>query len=141
MMLDLDSPSRTTPMYRGLNLWTVTNIPGSAVHEGEVLCLCSFQVTCSHTKFCCPQQIVSYCPPLPCRNTGMHRIAFYLFEQRDGKISVGPDSLPRIAEGEYKARRNFKLQDFSATYALKPCGVSFFQVRFLNDMAQNSSFL
>lgn len=61
LLVDPDEPCRTQPTDREHILWAVTNIPGTEVSQGEVL--------------------LSYEPPAPAFNSGLHRCIFMLYKQ------------------------------------------------------------
>lgn len=66
IMTDPDAPSRADPKFREVRHWTVVNIPGNKVAEGETLI-----------------EFIGSGPP---KDTGLHRYIFLVYQQ-SGKLA------------------------------------------------------
>lgn len=66
IMTDPDAPSRADPKFREVRHWTVVNIPGNKVAEGETLI-----------------EFIGSGPP---KDTGLHRYIFLVYKQ-SGKLA------------------------------------------------------
>jgi len=85
--------------------WMVTNISGSDLSSGQVLC--------------------NYLPPLPMKHGGGHRYVFILFEQLDGETHF--DVFPHSSVKDYDERKSWNTFKFQEKYGLKPKGMAFFK--------------
>lgn len=90
-MVDPDAPSRAEPIYREIEHWLVVNIPGSDVSKGDI--------------------IASYIGSAPPQGSGLHRYAFFLYEQSE---LIDIEELQQAEEN----RRNFSIRDFAKKYEL-----------------------
>ncbi|CAH2051983.1 unnamed protein product, partial [Iphiclides podalirius] len=60
-MIEIDLPTRASPLLRAFLHWLVGNIPGNEVTKGETL--------------------AAYVPPVPPPATGLHRYVFLIYQQ------------------------------------------------------------
>lgn len=68
LFVDSDAPSRQNPAFREVRHWSVVNIPGKNVNNGEA--------------------IVDFIGSGPPKDTGLHRYIFLVFKQKNGKVTV-----------------------------------------------------
>ncbi|XP_037948323.1 protein D2-like [Teleopsis dalmanni] len=107
IMTDPDAPSRAEPKFREWHHWLVTNIPGSAIDQGDVL-----------------TEYVGSAPP---KNTGLHRYVFLLYKQ-PGKVQFNE---PNISKTSGSNRGKFSAKKFSAKYKLgDPIAANFYQAEY-----------
>jgi len=106
ILTDPDAPSRQNPMYREWRHWTVVNIPGNNIADGDTL--------------------FEYIGSGPPKDTGLHRYVFLLYKQA-GKIAVdekriGKEGIPRMRT---------KAKDFAGKYNLgDPVAINFYQAQY-----------
>lgn len=95
VLIGPDYPSPNNPMMFGYIHWVVTNIPGSAVDQGNT--------------------VLEYQGPVIPPNTGFHRHLFILFRQNSGPINVPPINRRNDFAVTYFAR-NYNLGYFAANF-------------------------
>jgi large subunit ribosomal protein L38 len=93
--------------------WLVTNIPGSDMSQGQVLC--------------------DYLPPMPKKHAGGHRYVFLLFEQLDGETQF--DAFPEGALKEFVQRKNWNTFKAQERFGLRPKGLAFFKATWDTDVS------
>lgn len=74
IMSDPDAPSRADPKFREVCHWTVVNIAGTDINNGDT--------------------VFDYIGSGPPEGTGLHRYVFLLFKQADGKVQVDEEHVP-----------------------------------------------
>lgn len=105
-MVDPDAPSRAEPTYREIEHWLVVNIPGDDISKGDV--------------------IAEYIGSGPPEGSGLHRYAFFLYEQ-SGKMDF-----EELQETEVN-RYNFSIRKFAEKYEMgSPIAGNFYQAQYEN---------
>lgn len=110
MMVDPDIPLKDTDQD-AFNHYTVVNVPGNKVEQGQVL--------------------ADWIPPAPPKDTGVHRYIWIVLEQPQ-RLDVADQ--PTRSSTDFN--RVFQFQEFIHRYQLKPKGLSFHRTQFDNDVAQ-----
>lgn len=67
LIIDPDSPSRESPMFREFRHWMVMNIPETAVDKGD--------------------EVLGCITPFPPEDSGLHRYVFLVYKQLNGKVT------------------------------------------------------
>lgn len=107
ILTDPDAPSRQDPKFREFRHWTVVNIPGNKVADGETL--------------------FEYIGSGPPEGTGLHRYIFLIYKQ-NGKLSF--DDEPRVSNRSRDHRRLFSTRKFADKYKLELIAGNFYQAQF-----------
>lgn len=102
VMLDPDMPSREKPIARELLHLMITNIPGTDVSKGH--------------------QVADYVSAGPPMSTGLHRIVFLLFRQKN-RLS---DKMKLTNQARFK----FSIKKFAKSFKLSaPIAANFYQTK------------
>lgn len=108
IMTDPDAPSRTEPKFREFRHWTVVNIPGNHIEEGDVLS--------------------AYVGSGPPKGTGLHRYVFLVYKQ-PGKLSFEGEQ--RVGNNSRENRPKFSAAQFSKKYNMGvPVAGNFYQAEY-----------
>ncbi|KAL1501886.1 hypothetical protein ABEB36_007126 [Hypothenemus hampei] len=106
-MVDPDGPRTTDSKPNIWNHWTVGNIPGNKISQG--------------------QPLVEYLPPCPQQNTPLHRYTYMIYKQ-PRRINF---SEPKIPATSYQNREGFSMRRFAEKYQLgQPIAGNYFKCRY-----------
>lgn len=108
IMFDPDIPLKNS-FHDAWNHYMVVNVPGNAVEQGQVL--------------------ADWIPPVPPKETGVHRYIWLLLEQ-PGKTNF--KETPRPSSD---FNRVYRFDQFISQYKLKPVGLCFHRTQFDQDVA------
>ncbi|XP_045179175.2 phosphatidylethanolamine-binding protein homolog F40A3.3-like [Mercenaria mercenaria] len=101
---DPDAPSRADPKFGEFQHWLVMNITGNDMKTGE--------------------ELTAYIGSGAPKGTGLHRYAFLLYKQNNGRIDT--NELPRIPNITAQGRRLQKARDIAKHYELQLVAGNFY---------------
>lgn len=105
-MVDPDAPKGKESKFKEWNHWTVGNIPGNNIKQG--------------------QPLVEYLPPCPQRNSPPHRYTYMVYKQ-PSRINFNE---PRIPANSFQNRDGFSMRNFAEKYQLgQPIAGNYFKCR------------
>ncbi|XP_055678084.1 protein D3-like [Lutzomyia longipalpis] len=108
IMTDPDAPSRKEPTFREFKHWTVGNIPGNRVAEGET--------------------IAEYIGSGPPKGTGLHRYVFLVYKQPSGKVDFSAEQ--KTSNKSRAGRPKFSASKFAGKYSFELFAGNFYEAQY-----------